>query len=59
MTSKNLGNIQRSIEGEWSEDRFKFESLGVRVVVREVATGKVLSTFEGRVDEQYNPIMIT
>lgn len=54
--AKNGIEIKKEIEGTWEADRFKFDEI-VKVTIREISSGKVISTFEGLIDERYNPIM--
>jgi hypothetical protein len=49
-------NLQKTIEGEWENDLLKFER-PVKLTVKENSTGKVISTFEGMIDQRYNPII--
>ena len=52
----STANLQKVIEGEWADDQFCFDR-PVRLTVKEASTGKVMSTFEGRLDQRYNPII--
>ena len=49
-------NFQKVIEGEWDSDFMNFNK-AVKLVVKEASTGKTISTFEGMVDQHYNPII--
>ena len=44
------------IEGEWDKGQFKFDQT-VKVIIKEIQSGKIISTFEGKVDAKYNPIL--
>ena len=48
--------LQKQIEGDWICDQMNFD-LPVKLTVKESSSGKVVSTFEGMVDQRYNPII--
>ena len=54
ITNAENGSI-KELEGEWLDNQFQFESK-VKVTIKD-KNGEVISSFEGKVDANYNPIL--